>query len=195
MSARRAGTLPLPDWSLPRPAAGSPMSTGALSCTAPATRPITAGSSLPTDAVMRHSAPSQRTTGPGADQRLLLVDGIDGSGKTRFAARLVEAMRNSGADVTLAHVDDYRRPVEWDDPAGEAAVYWDRYFDLAALERNVAGMTGAGQLVVLEGIFTLRLPAFANAPLFYLEVDFEIAARRILERDTALGRTPEDVRH
>jgi uridine kinase len=126
---------------------------------------------------------------------VLLVDGIDGSGKTSFAGRLSEAMRAAGTDVVLTHVDDYRRPVSWDDPAGEAAVYWERYFDLEALERDLSTLAGPGRVVVLEGIFTLRIPTLATSPLVYLQVDYHVAAERILQRDTAIGRTPEDVRH
>ena len=144
---------------------------------------------------MRPSVPSPRGTGQYSDAGVLLVDGIDGSGKTSFAGRLADGMREAGADVTLTHVDDYRCPVAWDDPAGEAAVYWERYFDLAALERELERMQRPGRIVVVEGIFTLRLPAFAAAPLVYLEVAYEVAAERILRRDTAIGRTPEDVRH
>ncbi|HSB56142.1 MAG TPA: hypothetical protein VLD58_17395 [Gemmatimonadales bacterium] len=144
---------------------------------------------------MRPSLPSQRDTGPEPDPGVLLVDGIDGSGKTWFAGRLVDAMRAAGAEVELAHVDDYRCPVSWNDPAGEAAVYWERYFDLVALERDLAALARPGLIVVLEGIFTLRVPALAAAPLVYLEVDYEVAAERILRRDTAIGRTAEDVRH
>jgi uridine kinase len=143
---------------------------------------------------MRLSVPSQPGTGPHPDT-VLLVDGIDGSGKTLFAGRLADTMREAGTDVVLAHVDDYRCPVSWDDPAGEAAVYWDRYFDLAALERDLTRLLRPGRVVVLEGIFTLRLPAFAASPLVYLEVEYGVAAQRILRRDTAIGRTPEDVRH
>lgn len=134
-------------------------------------------------------------TGPAAETAVLLVDGIDGSGKTSFAGQLADAMHSRGVDTALMHVDDYRRPVAWDHPAGEAAVYWERYFDLAAVERDVAAACGEGRTVVLEGIFTLRLAGLGSAPLVYLEVDYEVAAERILRRDTAKGRTPAEVRH
>lgn len=126
---------------------------------------------------------------------MVLVDGIDGSGKTSFAGRLVVAMRAAGAPVALVHVDDFRCPVSWDDPSGEAEVYWGRYFDLGALEAEIEAIAALGTSVVLEGVFTLRLPSLASSPLIYLEVDFEVAARRILARDTLRGRTREDVLH
>lgn len=139
--------------------------------------------------------PSQRGTGHLPDPRVLLVDGIDGSGKTSFAGRLAGTMRTAGSSVALVHVDDFRLPVSWDDPVGEEEIYWSRYFDLQALQTEVAILAGSGTLVVLEGIFVLRLPELAANPLVYLEVDFAVAANRILLRDTARGRTLEDVRH
>lgn len=127
---------------------------------------------------------------------MILVDGIDGSGKTSFAGRLAETMRRAGAGVTVVHVDDFRRSVDWVAQAeDEAAAYWDRYFDLEAVAREARGAVEAGLAVVLEGIFTLRLPGLTAAPLVYLEVDFAMAAERIICRDTARGRTVEDVRH
>ena len=138
--------------------------------------------------------PSQRDTGLPEPQ-VLLVDGIDGSGKTSFAGLLVDTMRSSGANVALVHVDDFRLTVSWDDPLGEEEIYWSKYFDLPALQAEVSILASAGTLVVLEGIFCLRLPQLAANPLVYLEVDFEVAAKRILLRDTARGRSSEDVLH
>lgn len=138
--------------------------------------------------------PWQRDTGL-PESRVLLVDGIDGSGKTSFASLLAETIRASGSKVALVHVDDFRLTVSWDDPSGEEEVYWNKYFDLPALQTEVSLLAGEGTLVVLEGIFCLRLPELAANPLIYLEVDFEVAAKRILLRDTARGRTSEDVLH
>jgi uridine kinase len=138
--------------------------------------------------------PSQRDTGL-SESRVLLVDGIDGSGKTSFASLLAETIRTSGSNVALVHVDDFRLAVGWDDPLGEEEVYWNKYFDLPALQTEVSLLAGEGTLVVLEGIFCLRLPELAANPLIYLEVDFAVAAKRILLRDTARGRTSEDVLH
>lgn len=137
---------------------------------------------------------SQRDIGL-PEPRVVLVDGIDGSGKTSFAGLLTETIRSSGADVALVHVDDFRLNVSWEDPLGEEEIYWSRYFDLTALQTEVAILTAQETLVVLEGIFCLRLPELADNPLVYLEVDFELAARRILLRDTARGRTAKDVIH
>jgi uridine kinase len=138
--------------------------------------------------------PSQRNTGLPEPQ-IVLVDGIDGSGKTSFAGLLADTMRTGGFRVALVHVDDFRLTVSWDDPQGEEEVYWSKYFDLAALQAQVAVLASQGTLVVLEGIFCLRLPDLADHPLIYLEVDFEVAAKRILIRDTARGRTSDDVLH
>lgn len=134
-------------------------------------------------------------TGRGPDARVILVDGIDGSGKTTFAGLLVEGIRRRGNSVVLLHVDDFRRGIEWALMADEAAAYWESYFDLSALEREVGRLADRDRTVVLEGIFTLRLSTLTRAPLVYLEVGFERAADRVFRRDTARGRPPEDVRH
>jgi len=127
--------------------------------------------------------------------RFVLIDGIDGSGKTRFAERLGEGLRARGLTVTELHVDDFRRPVVWSDPRGEAEVYWNDYFDLHALEQRMRTQCRNGGFVLVEGIFTLRLAESAAMPLIYLEVGFEEAAHRILERDVALGRSASEVMH
>jgi len=130
-----------------------------------------------------------------SEPNLILVDGIDGSGKTRFAEHLVAALSTGQSRPVLVHVDDYRREVNWADPRGEAEVYWRDYFDLAAIDRAITRLRSEGRLVVVEGIFTLRLAAAPEAALIYLEVTYEEAERRILQRDTAIGRTPDEVRH
>jgi uridine kinase len=126
---------------------------------------------------------------------LILIDGIDGSGKTRFADRVMAALSSGPSRPVLVRVDDYRREVNWADPRGEAEVYWSDYFDLEAIDRTIAGLRSEGHEVVVEGIFTLRLAAASGAALIYLEVPYEEAERRILDRDTAIGRTLDDVRH
>src|SRR5262245_12321292 len=133
-------------------------------------------SSPPTDGVMSRSVPSHGSTGP--DNRVLLVDGIDGSGKSRFAELLVRRIGDSGVPVTLLHVDDYRRSVEWGAASDEALIYWDDYFDLSAVESAAGELIRAGKLLVLEGVFTLRLQSLSHCPLVYLEVDYALAAER-----------------
>lgn len=126
---------------------------------------------------------------------VVLIDGIDGSGKTRFASRLAAMLEAAGRHATLLHVDDVRRPVDWSDSRGEAEVYWSDYFDLAALDAQIAALRAVDRVVLVEGIFTLRLAAAEDSELIYLEVPFDEATRRILTRDTALGRTPDEVLH
>jgi uridine kinase len=126
---------------------------------------------------------------------LVLLDGIDGSGKTGLADRLARLLRAEEVRLTLLHVDDYRRTVNWSDPRGEREVYWEDYFDLGALDEEISQHQAAGHLVLVEGIFTRRLAAADQGALIYLEVDFEEARRRIEARDTGKGRSLEEVRH
>jgi uridine kinase len=131
---------------------------------------------------------------------IVAVDGLDGSGKSRFAASLTAACVADGVEATLLHVDDYRRDVDFSrlDAEAEAALYYERYFDLAALDRALAPPAGlaAGddRLTIVEGVFTLRVPAIAaGAPLIVLTVAADEARRRILERDRAKGRSDEEI--
>ena len=126
---------------------------------------------------------------------LILIDGIDGSGKTGLADRLARALRAAEVRLTLLHVDDYRRTVNWSDPRGEQEVYWQEYLDLPALDDDISQHQAAGHLVLVEGIFTRRLTAADQGALIYLEVDFAEAQRRIEARDTGKGRSLDDVRH
>jgi uridine kinase len=121
------------------------------------------------------------------------VSGIDGSGKTVFARRLAAACAGR---VALLSVDDVRRPVEWRQPGrDETDIYYHDYFDLAELDRRVAAAAALHEVVLVEGVFVLRAASLARAFAIYLEVALARARARVLERDVARGRTPEDVSH
>jgi uridine kinase len=131
--------------------------------------------------------------------RIVAVEGIDGSGKSRFAAGLADVCRADGVPATVLHIDDFRRELDFTglDDEAEAALYYESYFDLAALDRELASLqaasTGAG-LVIVEGVFTLRVPAVATAgALVLLTVSPDEARRRILRRDHAKGRSDEEI--
>jgi uridine kinase len=165
-------------------------------------------------------------TEPARDGRaaraLVSIDGIDGSGKSRFARAVAAACEAEGVPAFLFHVDDFRRPLgALAEGADEAAVYYDRYYDFALLDaclrafvegapaasiprfdpasEALAGTTelafGGTRLALLEGVFVLRAPAAAASPIVVLEVTEAEARRRILARDTARGRTREVVEH
>jgi cytidylate kinase len=127
---------------------------------------------------------------------IVAVDGLDGSGKSQLAAALVAACAAGGAPATLLHVDDFRRDLDFSglDAEAEAALYYDRYYDLAALDAKLAAFRGGGGLAIVEGIFTLRVPAVdAAAALIVLTISPDEARRRILERDRAKGRSDEEI--
>jgi uridine kinase len=129
---------------------------------------------------------------------MIVVDGLDGSGKSRFAAALVAALSGAGRPVSLVHVDDFRRPLDFSglEAEVEAAVYYERYFDFAALDAALAPAldhVAGGALTVLEGVMPLRATLPAGSPLIVLEVSIAEARRRILARDRAKGRTPEEI--
>jgi cytidylate kinase len=128
---------------------------------------------------------------------VMMVGGIDGSGKSEFARRLESACVDDGLSVCLMHVDDFRRPVDFQNPpVSELESYYTDYFDLSALDRALADRrAGSLHAVIVEGIFTARLAIAAEAFSIWLEVPRAEARRRIEARDVARGRSPEEVRH
>lgn len=88
---------------------------------------------------------------------IVAVDGIDGSGKTSFAAALALASERAGHPAVVVSVDDFRRPVDYAglEPAQESAAYYERYYDFSALDEALFGfLSGAGSMSI---------------PLFHLE--------------------------
>ena len=124
---------------------------------------------------------------------VVAIDGLDGSGKSRFAAALAAALEASGQPVALVHVDDFRRPLDFAglDADQEANLYYERYFDFAALGQALTAPPGT--LVVVEGVMLLRAALPAGTPLVVLEVGLGEARRRILARDQAKGRTLDEI--
>jgi uridine kinase len=149
---------------------------------------------------------------------LILVDGIDGSGKSHLAERIRQEASAAGLHPVLLRVDDFRTATDW---AGvdEAEVYYESYYDLVGLEACLrAYQAGAEaievpafdsvservaevrrirltetQVLIVEGVFVRRLPSAEGAALIYIETSYAEARRRILARDLAKGRSAADV--
>lgn len=161
--------------------------------------------------------------GPSRVRSVIAVDGIDGSGKSMLARQLTFAAGQAGLGTVVLETDDFRRPVDWRQAdRTEADIYYDEYYDLGHLDRclraflegassvaipvfdsrterlegtRTVPFTGAS-VAIVEGVFALRVGTVAaGAPLVYLRTSFDEARRRILARDTARGRTSENVRH
>jgi uridine kinase len=134
---------------------------------------------------------------PGADRAavtraLVCIDGIDGSGKSRFTRALAAACDAAGAPSFVFHVDDFRRPlgsiVEGVDKAGheagdEASVYYDRYYDFPLLDRCLrAFLDGAPGATIprfdakTETLTGTQELTFADAQLAFLEGVFVLRA-------------------
>lgn len=156
------------------------------------------------------------------ERALVSIDGIDGSGKSRFTSALAAACEAAGAPSFVFHVDDFRRPLgPVNGDLDEASVYYDRYYDFALLDgclrafldgapgatiprfnAKTETLTGTQELTFadaplafLEGVFVLRAPTAAAASVIVLEVTEEEARRRILARDMARGRSRDVVEH
>lgn len=125
---------------------------------------------------------------------VVAIDGVDGSGKSRLAGALAAALGAGHHPVTTVHVDDFRRPLALEglEPSAETAAYYDGYYDFAAVADALASAARAGT-AILEGVMLLRARLPAETWLVVLEVSAAEARRRILERDQAKGRTPEEV--
>ena len=124
------------------------------------------------------------------NRRIVAVDGLDGSGKSQFAAALAAACAAGGVAATVLHVDDFRREIDFAglDADAEAALYYERYFDLAALDGKLASFARAGgrrRLAIVEGVFTLRVPTVAAAAALVALTVSPDEARRRISRATA----------
>jgi len=153
---------------------------------------------------------------------LIAIDGLDGSGKSELARRLATACAAAREPAVLFHVDDFRRPLGPLAPGvDEAAAYYDRYYDFAALDACLGAFLAgapaatiarfdrvterlAGEVTlafeqatvgILEGVFVLRSQAAAAATVVRLEVTEGEARGRVLARDVARGRPREVVEH
>lgn len=150
---------------------------------------------------------------------IVTVDGLDGSGKSTFSRRLLEALSAGGQTAVAVRVDDFRRSVDWGSASTECDAYYDNYYDLAACELCLRAFvtgepcvdlplydiaserrTGTRPLVlegasiaVVEGVFPLRMPAAAEGVLIFLETSEAEARRRIIRRDLAKGRTHAEI--
>ncbi len=104
----------------------------------------------------RVANPPARLT--AASSVVLAVDGLDGSGKSRLASSLVDVLTSRGQAPNMLHVDDFRRPVDFAglDAGAEAALYYERYYDFAALQAELAARARAGEPTVIEGVMLLR---------------------------------------
>jgi len=159
----------------------------------------------------------------GGARRLIAIDGVDGSGKSMLADRLLGALADGGTPAVVLRVDDFRRPIAWgQDARAEADVYYEDYYDLALLDRAARAFLdgqpafeipvfdsrterhqgtrtisfGDGTLALVEGVFAQRVEVVRElAAIVYIETSRGEARRRILARDTARGRTVADVTH
>ena len=153
--------------------------------------------------------------GPG--RRLVAVDGVDGSGKTSFAARLASAIQNR--PVIVIHADDFLNPAPVRHAKGRASPegFWEDTYNYSAMrDRLLAplGPNGDGwyspasydaatdrmaqvepvrapsdALVVVEGMFLHRDELVSNwdASVF-LDVPFIETAARMAVRN---GSNPD----
>lgn len=151
---------------------------------------------------------------------IITIDGIDGSGKSTFSRQLHEVLAVGGVESVTVRVDDFRRGPGWEaDGVAEHDAYYERYYDLAACEAVLAAFlvgasaadvpiydiraerrTGSRRIpfevatvLVLEGVFPLRMRSAALGTLIYLETTEHEARRRILQRDLAKGRTEAEI--
>jgi len=128
------------------------------------------------------------------------IDGLDGSGKSRFADALARACAGQGIPATVVRVDDFRRPdvLVGVDATHETDAYYQGYYDFAAVDRRLAEAADSQEragaaLIIVEGVFVLRSRVAASAPLVLLEVDRGVALARIRARDAAAGRGNDEI--
>jgi uridine kinase len=153
---------------------------------------------------------------------IITIDGVDGSGKSTFADRLVSGLGAAGWPAVLFRVDDFRRPVDWGRADRvEAEAYYRDYYALDLLEACLAAFQARAPRVtiprfdprterldgdrqieldgaavaVVEGVFPLRVPSAARGLVIYVDVTPEEARRRLIARDLARGRARTVIEH
>lgn len=167
--------------------------------------------------IFMRSLAGQILSALGANGRIVAVDGVDGSGKTCFAARLADAIDDR--PVILIHADDFLNPSRLRHAQGRHSPkgFWEDTYDYAALQEYVLRPLGpsgdgwyrsasydasrdqhlrpeavpcpSGALVVLEGMFLHRdeLAGRWDASVF-LDVPFTETAARMSTRN---GSNPD----
>lgn len=152
-----------------------------------------------------------------ASRALITIDGVDGSGKSVLARRLIAAL---GSRALALAVDDVRRPIDWTrTDRSELDLYYDERYELPALDACLAafvagapsasylGFDGAREALgprheisfagvdhlIVEGIFIARLAHAENALRIFVELSAAEARRRVRVRDQRKGRTIDEV--
>ena len=156
-----------------------------------------------------------RTPWPGRPV-LVAIDGVDGSGKTTFAAALSDAYAQAGRPALVVHEDDFLNPrvvryqLGRDSPAGYFRDTYDlrvltvHVLDAAAAARIVPAVfdhradtpvdarpveVAADAVVLVEGMFLHRDELAGRWDLsVFLDVPFAETVRRMAERD---GSSPD----
>ena len=144
---------------------------------------------------------------------LVVVDGADGAGKTRFAEALASTLIGLGRVVVPASIDDFHHPRAHRHAHGRTAeTVWTRSFDIAGLRRELIDpwLAGPGSayrrrrhdlasdasvdeapvsvpergVLVVDGVFSQR-PELVDAwdVVIWLEVPDEIRVARMAARD------------
>ena len=144
---------------------------------------------------------------------LVVVDGADGAGKTRFAEALAAILTGLGRFVVRASIDDFHHPRAHRHAHGRTPeTVWTRSFDLAGLRRELVDPWRAGPgssyrrrwhdvasdayvdevpgsvpdrgVLVVDGVFAQR-PELVDAwdLVVWLEAPDEVRVARMVARD------------
>lgn len=144
---------------------------------------------------------------------LVGIDGVDGSGKTTFAARLATAYDDAGRRTVVVHADDFLNPraVRYRLGRSSPEGFFLDSVDLVALRQKVLDPVRAGAQTIIAQHFDLRAdspvvsePVGINADTVvivegmflhreelnalwdysvFLDVPFEVSVQRMAERD------------
>lgn len=160
-------------------------------------------------------------TRPGEGSLLVAISGIDGSGKSTIAPRMVERLEERGLHTVLISLDAWHHPPERrfskEDPAQHFYDHAFRFEELFRLLLDPLKQNRSVQLTVeltrlpendfrrvtydfrdvdvilLEGIFLLKRELRRNYDLaFWIDCPFETALRRALARNQE-GLSPEEI--
>ncbi len=87
---------------------------------------------------------------------IVAIDGVDCSGKTRFASELEEALISRGYPVTLIHADDFLNPKSLREVKGKwsSAAFFNDFFDYDRLIKKVILPAKTGKKKIQQYLIT-----------------------------------------
>jgi len=132
------------------------------------------------------------------DNVVVGINGLDCSGKTTFALKLLEELASRGHQANLLHVDDYnnlmvQEQVYQAHAAGGLTpeifdLYYHQSIDYDRLAQAISTAKAAGKILLVEGVFLFRPPVLSLIDYkVFMEVTHQVGRSRYAARKVVVG--------